>query len=460
LAAFAAKLAPNELRAAAGRVRSARIWRLDVHILIIGAAGMVGRKLTDALVKTGRLGDGPIERLTLTDIVAPTAPAFGGAVEVLAADVSAASVAAKLAAKRPDVIFHLAAIVSGEAEADFEKGYRINLDGTRHLLEAIRLEGAKGPYKPRLVFTSSIAVFGAPFPEAIGDEFFSTPLTSYGTQKAIGELLLNDYSRKGFLDGVGIRLPTIVVRPGKPNAAASGFFSNILREPLVGQEAVLPVSKDVQHWFASPRAAVGFLLHAATMDSSRLGWRRTVSAPGLTATVGDEIEALRRIAGDKAVKLIRDEPNETIVKIVEGWPRNFAAKRALSLGFVAESSMDEIIRAHIEDELGDRGFALGEAGQNGAPGRVGEGDEGRVELFGRCHFITRTFKNEMVMKQAAKPVKPIGQGRQKPPRHRSRGRCAVRLSGRGWRPATAPTSRGVQARRGGSHFLATRQPIV
>jgi nucleoside-diphosphate-sugar epimerase len=325
-----------------------------VHILIIGAAGMVGRKLTDALVKTGRLGDGPIERLTLTDIVAPTAPAFGGAVEVLAADVSAASVAAKLAAKRPDVIFHLAAIVSGEAEADFEKGYRINLDGTRHLLEAIRLEGAKGPYKPRLVFTSSIAVFGAPFPEAIGDEFFSTPLTSYGTQKAIGELLLNDYSRKGFLDGVGIRLPTIVVRPGKPNAAASGFFSNILREPLVGQEAVLPVSKDVQHWFASPRAAVGFLLHAATMDSSRLGWRRTVSAPGLTATVGDEIEALRRIAGDKAVKLIRDEPNETIVKIVEGWPRNFAAKRALSLGFVAESSMDEIIRAHIEDELGGR----------------------------------------------------------------------------------------------------------
>ena len=325
-----------------------------MHILIIGAAGMVGRKLTDALVKTGKLGDKPIERLTLTDIITPTAPAFSGAVETLAADVSAASVAAKLVAKRPDVIFHLAAIVSGEAEADFEKGYRINLDGTRHLLEAIRLEGAKGPYKPRLVFTSSIAVFGAPFPEAIGDEFFSTPLTSYGTQKAIGELLLNDYSRKGFLDGVGIRLPTIVVRPGKPNAAASGFFSNILREPLVGQDAVLPVSRDVQHWFASPRAAVGFLVHAATMETSKLGWRRTITAPGLTATVGDEIEALRRVAGDKAVKLIRDEPNETISKIVEGWPRNFAAKRALSLGFVAESSMDEIIRAHVEDELGGK----------------------------------------------------------------------------------------------------------
>ncbi|MEO8756735.1 MAG: NAD-dependent epimerase/dehydratase family protein, partial [Devosia sp.] len=239
-------------------------------------------------------------------------------------------------------------------EADFEKGYRINLDGTRYLLEAIRLEGMKSPYKPRLVFTSSIAVFGAPFPEAIGDEFFSTPLTSYGTQKAISELLLNDYSRKGFLDGVGIRLPTIVVRPGKPNAAASGFFSNILREPLVGQEAVLPVSRDVRHWFASPRAAIGFLIHAASLDASTLGWRRTVSAPGLSATVGEEIDALRRIAGDKAVKLIREESNETIVKIVAGWPRNFDAKRAVGLGFRAESSMDEIIRAHVEDELGGR----------------------------------------------------------------------------------------------------------
>ncbi len=325
-----------------------------MHILIIGAAGMVGRKLTQALVKAGTVGGKPIERLTLADIVAAEAPAFAGAVETLAVDVSDAAVAAQLVGKRPDLIFHLAAIVSGEAEADFEKGYRINLDGTRYLLEAIRLEGARAPYNPRLVFTSSIAVFGAPFPDAIGDEFFSTPLTSYGTQKAIGELLLNDYSRRGFLDGVGIRLPTIVVRPGKPNLAASGFFSNILREPLVGIEAVLPVSRDVRHWFASPRAAVGFLLHAASMDTSKLGWRRTVSAPGLSATVGEEIEALRRIAGDKAVKLIREEPNETIIRIVDGWARNFDTRRALSLGFVAEASMDGIIRAHIEDELGGK----------------------------------------------------------------------------------------------------------
>jgi len=325
-----------------------------MHILIIGAAGMIGRKLTAALVKAGTVAGKPIEKLTLIDVVKPEAIAFSGAVETSATDVSSPGVAASMIAGRPDLIFHLAAIVSGEAEADFDKGYRINLDGTRFLLEAIRQEGLKSPYVPRLVFTSSIAVFGAPFPDAIGDEFFSTPLTSYGTQKAIDELLLNDYSRKGFVDGVGIRLPTIVVRPGKPNAAASGFFSNILREPLSGKEAVLPVSKDVRHWFASPRAAIGFLLYAASLDTQALGWRRTVSAPGLSATVGEEIEALRRVAGDKAVALIRDVPDPTIIRIVDGWARNFDTKRALALGFRADKDFDEIIRTHIEDELGGR----------------------------------------------------------------------------------------------------------
>jgi nucleoside-diphosphate-sugar epimerase len=326
-----------------------------MHVLIIGAAGMVGRKLTAALLKAGQVGGKPLSKLTLTDVIEPQKVAFSGTVETSAADLSAPATAATLVAGRPDLVFHLAAIVSGEAEADFDKGYRINLDGTRYLLEAIRQEGLKsGPYLPRLVFTSSIAVFGAPFPEAIGDEFFNTPLTSYGTQKAICELLLNDYSRKGFVDGIGIRLPTITVRPGKPNLAASGFFSNILREPLAGQEAVLPVSKDVRHWFASPRAAVGFLIHAAEMDSAQLGWRRTISAPGLSATVGEEIEALRRVAGDKVVNLIKEMPDETIIKIVAGWPRNFDTKRAIGLGFKAESSMDEIIRVHIEDELGGK----------------------------------------------------------------------------------------------------------
>jgi nucleoside-diphosphate-sugar epimerase len=325
-----------------------------MHILIIGAAGMVGRKLTAALVKAGQVGGRAISHLTLADVIKPEIVAFSGDVETIATDLSAPGGAASLVASRPDLIFHLAAIVSGEAEADFDKGYRINLDGTRYLLEAIRQEGLKQPYVPKLIFTSSIAVFGAPFPEAIGDEFFSTPLTSYGTQKAICELLLNDYSRRGFVDGVGIRLPTVVIRPGKPNLAASGFFSNILREPLAGQEAVLPVSKDVRHWFASPRAAVGFLIHAAELDTQKLGWRRTLSAPGLSTTVGEEIEALRRVAGEKAVKLIREVPDEKIIRIVDGWARNFDTRRAAALGFVAEKSFDEIIRIHIEDELGGR----------------------------------------------------------------------------------------------------------
>lgn len=326
-----------------------------MHILIIGAAGMVGRKLAERLATEGGMGGRAHTRLTLVDVIEPAAPAgYAGVIETLTADLSVPGEAEKLAARRPDVIFHLAAIVSGEAEADFDKGYRINLDGTRFLFEAIRQEGLQTPYRPRLVFTSSIAVFGAPFPEKIGDMFFTTPLTSYGTQKAIGELLLSDYARRGFFDGIGIRLPTICIRPGKPNKAASGFFSNILREPLSGQEAVLPVAENVRHWHASPRAAVGFLLHAATLDLDRVGPRRNLSMPGLSATVGEQIEALRRVAGDKAVKLIRREPDPVIQKIVAGWPSDFDPARALALGFRAESSFDDIIRVHIEDELGGK----------------------------------------------------------------------------------------------------------
>jgi nucleoside-diphosphate-sugar epimerase len=321
-----------------------------MHILIIGAAGMVGRKLTERLLKDGTLGGEAITAMTLTDVIVPDRPDAPFPVVTLQGDLSAPGEAERLVAARPGAIFHLAAIVSGEAEADFEKGYRINLDGTRFLFDAVRRIG--GGYKPRLVFTSSIAVFGAPFPEAIGDEFFTTPLTSYGTQKAIGELLLADYSRRGFFDGVGIRLPTICVRPGKPNKAASGFFSNIIREPLAGHEAVLPVDEDVRHWHASPRSAVGFLVHAATMDTSRLGARRNLSMPGLSVTVGEQIEALRRVAGDTVVARIRREPDATIRGIVAGWPRNFDASRAESLGFKAEKTFDEIIRVHIDDELG------------------------------------------------------------------------------------------------------------
>ncbi|MDQ2632367.1 MAG: SDR family oxidoreductase [Pseudomonadota bacterium] len=324
-----------------------------MHILVIGAAGMIGRKLVAALIARENLRGRPIDRLTLADIVAPEMPTFSGKVETVAADLSDEGVAGKLIAARPDLIFHLAAIVSGEAEADFEKGYRVNLDGTRSLFEAIRLEGLKEPYAPKVIFTSSIVVYGEPLPETIDDTYFLTPLTSYGTQKAIGELLLADYSRRGLFDGIGIRLPTISIRPGKPNKAASGFFSSILREPLIGEEAVLPVEESVKHWFASPRAATNFLLHAAEIDTAPLGSRRSLTMPGLAATVGDEIEALRRVAGEKAVKLIRREPNPAVASIIAGWPQSFDAKRAAALGFQAEKSFDEIIRVHIEDELGD-----------------------------------------------------------------------------------------------------------
>jgi nucleoside-diphosphate-sugar epimerase len=319
-------------------------------VLAIGAAGMVGAKLTRRLMADGSLAGRRIDKLTLVDQVAATAPEGPPfAVDVRAADLSAPGVAETVIASRPDVIFHLAAIVSGEAEADFDKGYRVNLDGTRFLFEAIRKTG--GGYRPRVIFTSSIAVFGAPFPEAIGDEFFSTPLTSYGTQKAIDELLLSDYTRRGFMDGIGIRLPTICVRPGKPNKAASGFFSGIIREPLAGQEAVLPVPETVRHWHASPRSAVGFLIHAAGLDGNSLGARRNLTMPGVSATVAEQIAALRKVAGDTVAARIRREPDATIMKIVGGWPRNFAPERALSLGFRAERTFEEIIRVHIEDEL-------------------------------------------------------------------------------------------------------------
>jgi nucleoside-diphosphate-sugar epimerase len=287
-------------------------------------------------------------------VVAPAAPAKSGfPVDTVTCDFAVPGIAEKLVANRPDIIFHLAAIVSGEAELDFDKGYRINLDGTRMLFDAIRLAGEG--YKPRVVFTSSIAVFGAPYPQAIGDEFFSTPLSSYGTQKAIGELLLADYSRRGFMDGIGIRLPTICIRPGLPNKAASGFFSGILREPLAGKEAILPVSEEVRHWHASPRSAVGFLVHAATMDTAAAGARRNLTMPGLSATVGEQIAALKRVAGEKVASRIRREADPFIKGIVDGWPRNFDARRARELGFTtAEETFDDIIRIHIEDELGGK----------------------------------------------------------------------------------------------------------
>ena len=318
-----------------------------MRILVTGAAGMLGRKLCQKLAEVGRLADQAIGSLTMADVVEPLAP-IGAPfpIRLEKGDLSQPDVAERLLADRPELIVHTAAVVSGEAEADFEKGYRINLLGSQYLFDGVRRAG----FHPRLIFTSSIAVFGTPFPERIGDEFLSAPLTSYGAQKAMVELMLADYTRRGFFDGIGIRLPTICVRPGKPNLAASGFFSNIIREPLNGQVAILPVPDSVRHWFASPRAAIGFCFRAAEIDTAKIGPRRNLTMPGLSVTVGEMIKSLGRVAGEKPVSLIRREPDPIIMRIVAGWAQNFDPVRARSLGFVAETNFDEIIRAHIEDE--------------------------------------------------------------------------------------------------------------
>lgn len=324
-----------------------------MQILITGAAGMIGRKLAERIGRDGALNGIPVSKLTLTDIVLPSRPSgFAGDVALAPLDLAAPGAAEALVAARPDVIFHIAGIVSAEAELDFDKGWRVNFDGTRALLDAIRKTG--DGYRPKVVFTSSAAVFGGPFPDVIGDDFHLTPHTSYGTQKAICEHMLADYSRRGFLDGVGLRLPAICVRPAPPNKAASAFFSSIIREPLVGQEAILPVPDSVLHTHASPRAAVGFLLQAAALSPEQLGLRINLTMPGVCCTVAEQIEALRRVAGDRAVALIRRAADPLVARIVGGWPHRFDPRRALALGFTAEPSFDDIIRIHIEDELGGK----------------------------------------------------------------------------------------------------------
>lgn len=324
------------------------------RVLIIGGGGMIGQKLAARLARNG-LGGEAAPNVTLFDLGFP--PDGAPAAERIAGDLTDASQVSRLAAGRYDVIFHLASIVSGEAEMDFVKGWHTNMVPMWQFLEALRgeHEASDGAYVPRVVFSSSIAVFGAPYPDRIDDEFLSAPQTSYGAQKAACELMVSDFARKGFIDGLSIRLPTICVRPGKPNLAASGFFSGIIREPLNGQEAVLPVPDTVRHWHASPRSAARFLTHAATLDTDRLEGRRALNMPGFSCTVAEQIESLRRAAGQKAVDLIRREPDETIMRIVDGWPRDFDPARATMLGFVAERDFDEIIRVYIEDDLPNAG---------------------------------------------------------------------------------------------------------
>ena len=320
-----------------------------MRVLIIGGGGMVGQKLAWKISREG-LG-GQDADVLLADLVFP--PEGAPASEQMTVDLADPATGPKLAALRADVIYLLASIVSGESESNFELGWRVNHWGSWNILEAIRAEHliSNGAYVPRLVFTSSIAVFGPPFPEQIGDEFLCAPQTSYGAQKTCVEMMVGDMSRRGFFDGLSLRLPTICVRPGKANLAASSFFSGIIREPLNGLPAKLPVSDSVRHWHASPRAAAGFLAHAADVDTELLGGRRALNLPGVSCTVAEQIEALRDIAGDEVVALIKPEPDETIMRIVGGWPRDFAPDRARDLGFRAEENFHEIIRTYIEDDL-------------------------------------------------------------------------------------------------------------
>ncbi|OUS33828.1 NAD-dependent epimerase [Rhodobacterales bacterium 56_14_T64] len=311
---------------------------------------MVGQKLARELAISGWQGQ-PAE-VTLYDVGFPDNCAASS--RRLVGSLAEDGAAAGLAATRPDIIFQLAAIVSGEAEQDFDKGWQVNMFAGWALLEALRSEheASGGTYRPRVVFTSSIAVFGGPFPDQISDQFLSAPLTSYGAQKAVCELMLSDFSRKGYVDGISIRLPTICVRPGKANKAASSFFSGIIREPLNGREAILPVSDSVRHYHASPKSAVGFLCHAAALDTGLLAGRLSLNLPGVSCTVAEQIEALGEIAGADTVALIRSVADPEVVKIVGGWPQDFDSARATELGFKAETSFSEIIQCYIDEDLG------------------------------------------------------------------------------------------------------------
>ncbi len=320
------------------------------RVLIIGGGGMIGQKVALHLNENG-LGDRPVTDLTLFDLQFPADGAH--CTQRIIGDLTERQSIDSLASARPDVIIHLAAIVSGDAERNFHRGWQINLFSLWMLLDALRIEhvASAGRFRPRLIFASSAAAYGPPFDGPVSDRFICEPRTSYGAQKVAAELIVSDFSRKGFVDGISLRLPTICVRPGLPNAAASSCFSDIIREPLNGREAVLPLPRTVRHMLASPRSAVRFFAHAAELDSTRLEGRRALNMPSLSCSIGDQIEALQDIAGNDIVKLIREEPDPFIDSIVSNWPTEFSTDRADSLGFQAENDFRQIIQAYIDDDL-------------------------------------------------------------------------------------------------------------
>ncbi len=322
-----------------------------MKILVTGAGGFLGTRLVRALLeRPGRLADalGSVECVIAGDIRAPALPA-DARLHPTTLDITDRRQIAEAAAE-VDLVFHLAAIVSGDAERDFDRGMRVNLDGTRMLLEMLRQSGRR----PRLVFASSVAVYGGAVEEPITDQTHLTPQTSYGCQKASSELLVQDYSRKGFIDGRSLRLPTIVVRAGSPNLAASTFASSIIREPLAGRPAVCPVDPATRMYILSPRRVIEAFLHAACLPEEVWGCWRSLLLPGLTVSVEEMLACLERVAGEQVVRRVRFEADPAVRAIVAGWPAEFAPRRALEMGFRADRDFTEIIEAHIEDELGGR----------------------------------------------------------------------------------------------------------
>jgi nucleoside-diphosphate-sugar epimerase len=314
-----------------------------MRVVITGACGFLGRRVALQL-----LARGDVDELVLFDNAPSALPLPGDKrLRVVTGDIADFHTVRRVISGGTHSVFHLAAVVSGQAEADTDLGYRVNLDGTRAVLEACRILGTC----PRVVFASSLAVYGGALPPAVGDETPLTPQTSYGAQKAIGELMVNDYSRKGFVDGRAVRLPTVVVRPGRPNRAASTFASSMIREPLAGREAVCPVSPDTVMALASPRRIVAGLLHAHDLPADAFGASRSLQLPGFSVAVSEMAAAVRRAGGEAAYARIRWQPDPQIQQIISGWPQALQASRAEALGFAADSGIDEVVQAFIEDDL-------------------------------------------------------------------------------------------------------------
>ena len=312
-----------------------------MKILITGGAGFLGNRLAARL-----LAHADIDEIVLVDV----APAEGLAdprVRTVVGDIADSTLMASLVDARTAGVFHLAAVVSGQAEADFELGMRINLDASRLLLDLCRQRG----HKPRVVFTSSVAVYGGDLPDVVTDDLALRPASSYGTQKAIAELLLADYSRRGFVDGRVLRLPTVSVRPGLPNKAASSFASGIIREPLNGEDAVCPVAPETRLWLLSPRCAIDCLIHGFDLDADALGRQRAINLPGITVTAGEMVASLRRVAGEEVASRVHWERDAAIERIVGTWPGAWNTARAETLGFKGDANFEQVVRAYIADDL-------------------------------------------------------------------------------------------------------------